>query len=682
MMHIPFSLPRQPRDWLTLAYILAILPLYEQLQPVIYGFALLVVGWRYALDWFSWREPGAMIRNLLAIAGCMLIVLLAFQQGLLPAMLNLLVLGCTLKFLEFHSRRDLSFHVLSLFFLIGLSLIYHQGLGFTLYALLLCLLISSALLSIYHPVGQRSPLILCGMMLLQSLPLLIVFFLLIPRTGNLWRMPDTASATTGLSETLSPGQITQLTRDSTLVFRARFDGPIPPDGERYWRTLVHEDFDGTSWQVSPAITYWQQRQLLQKFRVGQQNFMHWTGPKTPYTIIAEPSHQHWFYALDFSYPMPDTALLMTPALTLWQPAQQDQKREFSLFYFPESQLQSQLSGYQREVNLALPSWINPQTRALVAQLQQQAGTDTTKLVHLIQQFFVRNQMQYTLQPPPMTGGNAIDELLFQTRKGFCAHFASSFAFMMRVAGVPARVVSGYLGGELHEQDHYLSIYQFDAHAWVEIWQGNHWQRIDPTLWVVPERLSRPLDDVLAPSDGIRDRFSLTSYRHIRLLAQLHALLATMDYRWTTWVLHYNAREQTAWLGSLFGHSILGRLGVIAIGVVALLLLMFGLRHWQRLHIRPDPWTLQYQRICQLCARQGYPRQRQETPRAFASRLARMGWPHAGLLHQWVQLLEQARYQPSDGQRQHEWQHQARLIYRQLKAGKHAIRNDDNNASTH
>jgi transglutaminase-like putative cysteine protease len=670
MMRISFSLPRQPRDWLTLAYVLAILPLYEQLQPVIYGFALLVVGWRYALDWFSWPIPKTWIRNLLALAGCVLIILLAFQQGLLPAMLNLLVLGCTLKFLEFRSRRDLSFHVLSLFFLIGLALIYHQGLGFTLYALLLCLLISVALLSIFHPAGQRSPLMLAGIMLVQSLPLLVVFFLLIPRTGNLWRMPDTSSATTGLSETLSPGQITQLTRNSALVFRARFDGPIPSDSQRYWRTLVHEDFDGQSWQVSPSVTYWQQRQMMQRFRVGQQNFLRWIGPKTPYTIIAEPSHQHWFYALDFSYPMPNTSLLMTPALTLWQPTPQDSKQEFSLLYFPASTLQNQLSGYQRQVNLALPPDINPQTRALVAQLQQQAGSDTNRLVSLIQQFFIRNQMQYTLQPPPMTSANSIDELLFQTRKGFCAHFASSVAFMMRTAGIPARVVSGYLGGELHAQDHYLSIYQFDAHAWVEIWQQNHWQRIDPTLWVVPERLTQPLDDVLAPSDGIRDRFSLTSYRHILILAQLHALLATMDYRWTTWVLHYNAREQTAWLGSLFGSSVLGRIGVIAAGIMALTLLMLGLRHWQRVHVQRDPWSVLYLRLCQLCARQGFPRQKQETPRAFAARLAQQGYEHANLVQQWVNLLEQARYQPATPPRQQEWLQQARQLYRQLKARSH------------
>ena len=166
---------------------------------------------------------------------------------------------------------------------------------------------------------------------------------------------------------------------------------------------------------------------------------------------------------------------------------------------------------------------------------------------------------YYVRPQVLQSVNQIDDFLFGTRRGFCAHFASAFTYMMRMAGIPARMVTGYLGGEEHTFGQYLSLYQYDAHAWSEVWLNNRWQRFDPTLMVAPDRAEQTIDDILpADETRLRDPFHLASYRHVLLLAQLHGFLADMDYRWSVWVLNYNNQSQQRLLADWFGSSLWAR----------------------------------------------------------------------------------------------------------------------------
>ncbi len=644
--HLSITLGQQTLNWLSLSYLLMVLPLYGELHPAIYACALLTIGWRYAIAREQLKPPSLWLKNSLALLGMGFIAYLWRSSGFLPAMFNLLVLGCTLKFLEFSSRRHLSLHVLSLYFLVALALIYQQGLAFTIYLLLVAGINTIALLSIYQTNNYRAQWRLGLRLLLQSLPLMAVLFLLIPHLGPMWRIPDIKSATTGLNEEVTPGDIAQLSRSSTLAFRASFDGPLPPENQRYWRALVHEEFDGKTWRVAPSLRQWYQQQE-NPFTAATplKQRLNWQGPASAYRLIIEPSNQHWLYSLDLSRPDNDEALL-TPVMSLYSPKLLQQKKQIPLSYFPQTTLQTQLSGYQRQLNLQLPQG-NPQVRTLAAELRLN-NSDDRQLALAAMRYFARHGFSYTLEPPPLQGSDQIDDFMFGSRRGFCAHFASSFTFLMRAAGIPARMVTGYLGGEYHADGNYLSLYQFDAHAWSEVWLDHRWQRFDPTLMVAPDRLSRSIDDILpAAETRLRDPFSLTSYRNLLLFAQLHQYLAAIDYRWTSWVLNYNNQSQEQLLRELFGHHIWGRLFAMLGGLLLVIGVALGIHWLARQRIKQDPLVMAYLQACRRLAQRGYIRQQDETPQAFVQRLQAANHPAAPIMQQLTGHYVAARYAQAD-----------------------------------
>ena len=645
--HLSLIPGRQTLNWLSFSYLLTVLPLYSELHPAIYGCALFIVGWRYAIAHERLKPPAPLFKNLLVLAGIAFIAYDWRSNGLLPAMFNLLVLGCTLKFLEFSSRRHLSLHVLSLYFLIALAFIYHQGVGITLYLLLVIGINSIALLSVYQGNGYRAQWQLGVRLLLQSLPLMALLFLLVPHAGPLWRLPDIKSATTGLNDEVTPGDIAQLSRSSALAFRASFDGAVPPPPARYWRALVHEEFDGKTWRVHPALQQWQQQQA-NPFTASAplKNRIRWTGPATSYRIIAEPTQQRWLYSLDFSRPDAEKVWL-TPAMTLYAAQPLQQKQQVPLTYFPQTTPQTVLTDHQRHINLQLPADLNPQTHLLATELRLKYRDDRA-FAQAAMRYFAGNGFRYTLEPPVLSGNHQIDDFLFGSRRGFCAHFASSFTFLLRAASIPARMVTGYLGGEYHEQGNYLSLYQFDAHAWSEVWLEGRWQRFDPTLMVAPDRASRSIDDLLpAEETRLRDPFRLASYRHLLLLAELHAFLADIDYRWTSWVLNYNNQSQQKLLQDLFGSTLWGRLLAMSGGLILMIGLALGISWLGRTRRRRDPLVHAYQQACRQLEKQGIRREPGETPLTFAQRLRQGAHPASAILQQITEIYLAARYAGAD-----------------------------------
>ena len=644
--HLSVTLGQQTLNWLSLSYLLMVLPLYGELHAAIYACALLTIGWRYAIAREQLKPSSLWLKNSLALLGMVFIAYVWRSSGFLPAMFNLLVLGCTLKFLEFSSRRHLSLHVLSLYFLVALALIYHQGLAFTIYLLLVAGINTIALLSIYQTNSYRAQWQLGLRLLLQSLPLMAVLFLLIPHLGPMWRIPDIKSATTGLNEEVTPGDIAQLSRSSALAFRASFDGPLPPENQRYWRALVHEEFDGKTWRVAPSLRQWYQQQT-NPFTAATplKQLIHWQGPSSTYRLIVEPSNQHWLYSLDLSRPDNDDALL-TPVMSLYSPKLLQQKKQIPLSYFPQTTFSSQLTPYVRQINLQLPQG-NPQVRTLAAELRLN-NSDDREFAQATMRYLASHGFSYTLEPPTLQGSDQIDDFMFGSRRGFCAHFASSFTFLMRAAGIPARMVTGYLGGEYHADDNYLSLYQFDAHAWSEVWLDNRWQRFDPTLMVAPDRLSRSIDDILpAEETRLRDPFSLTSYRNLLFFAQLHQYLAALDYRWTSWVLNYNNQSQEQLLRELFGNHIWGRLFAMLGGLFLVIGVALGI-HWLARHrVKQDPLVQVYLQACRRLAQRGFIRQQDETPQTFVQRLQAVNHPAAPIMQQLTTHYLTARYAQAD-----------------------------------
>ena len=632
----PHATSKLTLAWLCSSYGLAILPLYSELSPLIYAIALLAIGWRYLtlLGKVRLLTPGQLKAT--ALLGCILIAFLAFQQGFLGSILNLLVLGCALKFLEFRQRRDLRLHILALYFLGGITFVFHQQWYFVLYLLLSVTLNTAALLSLHMPQYRGTQLRQAALLIGQSIPLMLVLFIVLPRMGPLWQLPNAKRATTGLSEQISPEQISELTRSSELVFRAQF--PSAPPAVRYWRTLVHESFDGHSWGMSPQLQQWQRSRLQLPF---PETPVQWPGPRLDYQLYVEPNYHHWIYSLDLSS-SPDPTLSLTPALTQISLNPLTQPRQFTLSYYPEQSKEPRLSEARRRFNLALPSTGNPRSRQLAQQWKEQYA-DPQQLIQAAMNYFREQPFDYTLRPPPLSA-DGIDDFMFTTRAGFCAHYASSLAFLLRAAGIPTRLVTGYLGGEYHATEGYVSVHQFDAHAWVEVWLPGGWQRVDPTLMVAPDRVEQGLDALMRDQGFLaQDPLSLSRYRHIALLNNLRLALASLDYHWTVWILNYDASTQDGLLKRWFAAGIAGRLLLLTIGVLLALALAATLGWLYRRKTGPDPLLALYLQACRHLALSGSPRLPAETPSAYRDRLLQQGHPAARTLEQITSAYLHGRY---------------------------------------
>lgn len=622
------------------SYLLALLPLYGELNLLVYLVSLLAIGWRSGNLLRRWPLPSRRLLNSLALLCGIGILLISRHAGLLNAMLNLLVVASALKFVECRHRRDIGGHILALFFLGALTFVYHQHWLMLFYLLAMVTLNLAALLSLYYPAPARPQLRQAGVLLLQSLPLMLLFFVIMPRLDPLWKMPDARQAKTGLSEQINPEQISQLTQSSELVFRARFDAP-PPQA-RYWRTLVYEQFDGHAWQQSYLQTLWQQQALAGELPMPAPG-----GAGQGYQLLTEPSNQSWLYTLEGSVSQ-EPNLVRTPTGVLLSRIPLLQKARFTLQWHADQPLEPRLSARRRADTLQLPAHGNPLTRAL-AQRWRQRYPDDKQLLQQAMAYLRDGGFRYTLNPVAMGTQDGIDQLLFRNKEGFCAHYASALAFLLRAAGIPARLVGGYLGGEYQPQEKLVSVHQFDAHAWVEVWLAGGWQRVDPTMMVAPDRLTQGLDTLLGEGDFIaQDPFSLSRYRHVMLLNTLRLMLANIDYHWSLWVLNYDHTRQEAFLKQLFGDSLWRRaLGLLAGAGLCAALIWGG--YWLRQRRTPqDPWLRHYQRACQLLARAGYPRHEGETPLHYLQRLQQQGCRAAPALAELTATFVQRRYMPAGG----------------------------------
>ncbi|WP_165569538.1 transglutaminase TgpA family protein [Corallincola luteus] len=559
------------------------LPIYDQIYPLFYFISLFAIGWRAGSLWLGWRLPSKFVVTILSLGGAVALVLLARQLGLLATMINLLLFAYALKFIELKGLRDLYTLVLIGIFLVGVSFIFQQGMGMAAYLLVV------TLLSFYCMHLCQLPVVLQGYsysaifrQLLAALPLALILFLILPRLGPLWKMPDAKKSVTGLSEEVSPGDIAELGRSSKLAFRVTFDrGAGVRRDQFYWRAMVHEQFTGRSWRLDPTVKTWRQDVLRGAAR---PEFYPAKGSSVYYTIIAEPTFRNWLYGLD-NPRSEDRSVLNAPGNILYARRIVSKTKQYAAASVINGQQSELLTDERRQRNLDLPTRGNPEARLWAEELA--ASYDTAEEISdVILQRFRQQAYFYTLRPP-LLGDDPIDQFLFSTQAGFCEHYASAYAFVMRAAGVPARVVTGYLGGEYNPGADYYSIYQFDAHAWVEIWiDGEGWRRVDPTAAVAPERVLGSLEDALATPDEFvsGDPFSLVRYRNIGWITEMRHLMALVDYRWTVWVLNYSNEQQLSLLRHLFGQLSHWKMVFIGLGSLlagAGLLFVFGKINWQR-----------------------------------------------------------------------------------------------------
>jgi len=596
------------------------------------------VLWRIVAERRGYPMPSKRTRILLTLLAFVAVFASFRTINGVEAGSALLMVMVALKFLEASSHRDQVVLTIVAYFVVFASLIDQQSIFIGAYLLVFVFVTTAGLLQIgrrgaLRPV--RATFALTGRMLLQAVPVMLALFVLFPRlSAPLWALPnDPQRAATGLSDSMTPGDITELAQSDEVAFRVEFVGEPPPPEALYWRGPVLSAFDGRRWSRTWAGP---------RVRRGDIEYL---GEPTEYHVTLEPNDRGWTFALDLprewsgvdGMTMADDYQLVVALRRGVAP-----HRQYRVVSHTRYLALDPLSDRQRAVLTRLPEGSNPRTLALVRGWRER-GLDDDGVIDEALRMFREQPFRYTLTPPRL-GTDSVDEFLFETRAGFCGHYASAFAVMMRAAGVPARVVTGYQGGELNAfRDHY-TVRQSDAHAWAEVWlEGRGWTRVDPTAAVASERIE------LGAAASVRGR-AASDFDFVRTL---RFAWDALDVYWYSWVIGYGETRQRMLLERLgLDFATPALLSAAAIGAVAAIIALLAAYHGfaQRGRERKDPALRAFAAFCRRLARCGIaPPRIGETPTAFATRAERERPDLGAAIQQIAAAYVRARYEPdADG----------------------------------
>ncbi|MFT6988138.1 MAG: transglutaminase-like putative cysteine protease [Paraglaciecola sp.] len=569
--------------------------------------------------------PSIRTLNLLAVLSILGLIYSALSAGLLFGMVNLLILACALKLMQMRSQKDVYQLVISLFFLIGCGFIFNQSIGFSLFYALMSLALLLSLACYHAPsIAIQKQLKTISILSLQAIPIGLLMFLVLPQLSPLWHVPKAKGTQTGLSKQMTPGDIANLSQSSELAFRATFEDTPPIPRQRYWRAIVMEDFDGKTWKVHAY------RQKVREYQLEtrQQFKPKLTGSFFNYEVIAEPTYQPWLFALDIAVPAAQSSrnIMQSSDFLLSNRQPVVSKYQYAVRSYPEALASQTLTAADKQLNLRLPENGNNRTQTWVTGLRTQFK-DNNHFVKAVLRHFVENPFIYTLRPEVMLV-DPVDRFLFDNQAGFCSHYASALAYVLRLGGIPARIVAGYQGGELVEnsgESSYLSIYQYDAHAWVETWSDTTgWQRIDPTALVSPDRIEFGLRQAMQEEGSFLagSPFALARLTNIALLNNIRLFLADIDYNWSRWVLGFNSEKQRDLFKSILGKLTPERLSILGVSIVltiALLMSLFFLPHW--LQNRVSTTQRLYLKALNAFEKAGTQRSNWQGPSAFSQQIS-------------------------------------------------------------
>ncbi len=564
--------------------------------------------WRFVIERRRRSLPSVWIRSILALGG-FLGVLITYDtiSGVGPGS-ALLAIMAALKLLETRKRRDQFVLLFIAIFLTMAAVLREQYLWSLPYIAVSLTVTMSAWLRMAAPADQKMGQTTANATRFvgYAAPLAIAMWVLFPRIATpFWAVPiDTSSGSTGLSETMSPGDITSLSQSEAVAFRVRFDSQVPAPRDRYWRVMVLHRFNGRTWSGSdPAPDY--------DFR----DRTDYLGTPVDYQVTLEPTRSRWLITLDLaeSWSLPQTSMARTN--NLWRVHPVDQRITYKVRSYPDYRVDAGLSQYNRGWYLALPDQRNPKAVEFARELRLRSGSDAAFVEALLTKFN-QEEFHYTLQPPAL-GANPVDQFLFDTRRGFCEHYASAFAVLTRAAGIPSRVVIGYQGGETNPLGNYMIVRQADAHAWTEIWiDGEGWRRVDPTAAVAPERID--VGRSAAMFGGAAEAWGLAAPS--RMLYRLALTWDVLNARWNEFILGYGPENQNRflkWLG--LQNPTWRNLLLTLVAVTAVLVL--GVHLHLMLRFRPpreDAARRLYERFVR---KTGFSPARGETPLQFAERVA-------------------------------------------------------------
>ncbi|GAA4024902.1 DUF3488 and transglutaminase-like domain-containing protein [Actimicrobium antarcticum] len=612
---------RDKADMLTLmsACLLVLIPHFFHLPGWISAGVLVLMGWRGGITFAGKHLPPRWL--LLPVAAvAMTGIYLAYRTFLgRDAGVAMLTLLLVLKLLEMHARRDLFVVLFLSFFLLLTNFFYSQSLLTALLMAMAVLALLTAQLSFQYT-GNVPPLkkrlrfatLIVGL----ATPLMLILFLLFPRIqGPLWGLPgDATGGRTGLSESMTPGTISSLAQSDEIAFRVRFLDPVPAQASLYWRAAVLGSFDGRSWTQYPQTP------------MAPGNVLAVAGSKpTRYQVTLEPHGRRWLFALESPLEPPvlsGNSAYLANDFQLMASQRIGNRLRYEVTSWTDFRLQPgpMQPALADDIDRALqrPAGYNPATARFARQLLA-TSSDSAELIRLVLAYFRREPFSYTLEPP-LLGRNSVDDFLFVSRAGFCEHYAAAFVVLMRELGIPARVVTGYQGGEINPRDGYMEVRQSDAHAWAEVWlEQRGWTRIDPTAAVAPERVQRSV-----ASQSGRSLFGgLVSFAPSQesWLTLTRFNLDAMSNAWNQWVLNYSPERQKSLIGKLglgtVDWQMLTALMFAVGGIVMAAMMLPLLLNRQAL----DPASKLYVEFCRRMARVGLVRAPHQGPRAFLASVA-------------------------------------------------------------
>jgi len=627
--------PKQPLAlqhvlWLTVSLTMVAAPHAWRLPWWVVALFATLAAWRAYVSYGRLTLPSRWLL-LVVVIGATIGVYLHYRTLFgRDAGVALLVVMLGLKLLEMRSLRDAMLLILLGYFLVITNFLYSQTIPTALYMLVCVWIITATMLSLHHardePPFQRQ-LRVSGTLLGQSVPLMLVLFLLFPRvSGPLWGLPQDAFAgVSGLSDTMTPGSVANLILSDAVAFRVKFDGPIPQPKYLYWRGPVMSDFDGVRWSAS-------------RFLYGTPEFTT-SGTPVTYEVTLEPHNKRWMFALDL--PAKTVPRALTSAdfqIRSLEPVANRVRYDMASFLSYRYGAAESQTALRRA--LQLPPGFNPRSVAFARSLREKFGDDRA-LVREVLAMFRDQNFSYTLSPPPL-GQHTVDDFLFGTRSGFCEYYASAFAVLMRAAGIPSRIVTGYLGGEVNQLGNYLIVRQADAHAWTEVWfRDAGWVRVDPTAAVSPLRVESGISAAVPRTDPL----PLLVRGDFELLRQLRFTWDLMANTWNQSVLGYTPERQRRLLTSVGIDDATWRLlTMIMLSLAAVIVVVLSAFMLRRLKARVrDPVKIAYLEFCEKLRRKGVPRDPAEGPVDYARRLARARPDLAAAVNAITQLYVRLRY---------------------------------------
>lgn len=644
------ALPRDARDTLFLLAVIAwiLLPQIQLLPWWTSAFAAGLLLWRARL-----ALTGAALPSRWVLAGALALAIGATwvtHKTIVgrDAGVTLVVMLLALKTLELRARRDAMVVFFLGFFVLLSNFFYSQSLPIAVAMVLGLMGLLTALVNAHMTAGKpplMQALRTAGWLALWGAPVMVALFLFFPRMAPLWGVPsDDMAGRSGLSENMRVGEVASLAMDDSVALRIRFDTPgekEPPGNTLYFRGPVLSQFDGRNWQADTMAEAMTAPQLRVR------------GEPIRYQMLIEPSKRRWLTLLDAVKTEPQTPpgasigrTRMTSSLQwlTWRPITDvlrvDAQSYLDFSYGP-LQATPELQRY-----LQLPPSSNPRTQALGEQLRAQLGAnaDTATLIAAALQRLKTGGYTYTLEPGVVDSVHTADDFWFDSKQGFCEHIASAFAVLMRGMGVPARIVTGYQGGDRNSVDNYWTVRNSDAHAWTEVWiAGQGWSRVDPTGAVSPgrvgqfQRLSAPRGALASAMGNLVDSGTLE---------KLRAVWEAVNGRWNQWVINYTQSRQLNLLQNLGFESPswtdLLRLLAGSLSALALLWLV-----WARF-TRPqrDGWSQLMHTAQQRLQRAGIQSSASDSARSLA-RSVQKQWgansPLAATLSDWLLDMERLRY---------------------------------------